>query len=125
LKMETGIKRVEANLKSLDTKKGIFDTIARTYETLGSLDVKSYDAAIQKAYYEAQLKLKKAEIEIANYEKLTAVIIEGSKGAAQIAAQLCVGLSSSISAQAHISGQGSASESYGYSETHSWDESND
>ncbi len=113
------ISKADIGIKGITAESDVFKSIAIAYETLGELAVKEYDANIQEAIAKAQLQLKNIEIEIANYEKLKALLIGALTNTTQVLAQGIAGSLAGISAQAHISADGRASEGldYNYNES--------
>lgn len=117
-----GVTKAEIGMKAMTVEAATFDSIAKAYEVLGSLDAKVYDANVQKAIAEAQVKLRNAEIEIGNYERTKTMILGTLSEIGKLAAQIMASSLTSVSAQASIAADGRASLDYQYSENHNYDD---
>jgi len=121
-KLAVGLSKAETGMKAMTVEAATFDSIAKAYEVLGSLDAKVYDANVQKAIAEAQVKLRNAEIEIGNYERTKTMILGTLSEIGKLAAQIMASSLTSVSAQASIAAEGRADLEYHYSENHNYDD---
>lgn len=110
IKTANEIAAVEERLKLFSSEVSRYQVDATVYNTQAEIDIKKYDAEIQKAMKRADLLIREAELQLKADEYNKTLSVETLKSVATVAAHIVAGAMASIHAGATMSSSGSASD---------------